>query len=115
MLLLKQSKRVLIPLYGNEVAPRFDLATEAMIAEADESGKNRKENIVVLTKSSAEQLCQLILAEKVDAVICSGIEDEHYQYLKWKRVLVIDSVIGLWRKALDRYFGQTLKQGDILK
>ena len=106
-------KKALIPLHGNDVAPRFDLAAEALIAVGDEAGKKWKERIVVLSQSSSEQLCQLILTEGVDAVICGGIEEEHYQYLTWKRVQVFDSVIGPWEKALERFYQGRLQSGDI--
>ena len=105
-------KRILIPLYGDEVAPRFDLATEVVIAGPDnDSGKAR---IVLLTHASAEQLCHLILTEKVDTVLCNGIEEEYYQYLTWKKVRVIDAVIGTWQGVLERFKRHQLKSGDII-
>jgi predicted Fe-Mo cluster-binding NifX family protein len=107
-------QKIIIPIYGSDVAPRFDLATEVVITEFDDSRENRQEKIVVLSQASAEQLCHLILTEAVSVVICSGIEEEYYQYLTWKRVQVIDSVIGSWRLALERFFKQRLEPGDIL-
>ena len=107
-------QKIIIPIYGNDVAPRFDLATEVVITELDDSRENRQEKTVVLSQSSAEQLCHLILTEAVSVVICSGIEEEYYQYLTWKRVQVIDSVIGSWRLALERFFKKSLESGDIL-
>jgi len=107
-------KNILIPLFGNDVAPRFDLATEVLIAVVDEAGQNREEKIVVLSQPSSEKLCHLILTEGVDTVICSGIEDEHYQYLTWKRIRVFDSVIGSWASALERFYEDKLQSGDIL-
>ena len=106
--------KTLIPLYGTDVAPRFDLATEVLIAVNDETQKKREDKIVVLSQSSSEQLCHLVLAEGVDAVICSGIEEEYYQYLTWKRVQVFDSVIGPWETALKRFYQGSLQPGDIL-
>lgn len=107
-------KKTLIPIYGNDVAPRFDLATEVLIAVGDETRKKREEKVVVISQASSEQLCHLVLTEGVDAVICSGIEEEYYQYLKWKRIQVIDSVIGPWKSALDRFHRGRLQPGDIL-
>jgi len=108
------SKRILIPLYGNDVAPRFDLATEVVITTVDHHSKSREEKIVVLSQASAEQLCHLILTEGVDIVICSGIEEEYYQYLTWKKVQVVDSVIGPWQAVLERFSKYKLKPGDII-
>jgi predicted Fe-Mo cluster-binding NifX family protein len=108
-------KKLLIPLLGNEVAPRFDLATEAMIVSFDTDRKRSDERLVVLPKASAEELCQLILSERIQVVICGGIEDEYYQYLKWKHVEVLDSVIGSTEAVLDRYLKESLRSGDILR
>jgi len=106
------NQNVLIPLYGKEVAPRFDLAPEALIVSLDEKG-NQRERIVMLPQASAEKLCHLILTENVDTVICGGIEDEYYQYLIWKKVNVLDSVIGPYDIVLKRFANGLLKFGDI--
>jgi len=106
--------KILIPLYGNDVAPRFDLATEALITLGDGSPEKGKEKIIVLTQSSAEKLCHLILTEEIETVICSGIEDEYYQYLTWKKIRVLDSVIGPWELVLRRFYEGQLQAGDIV-
>jgi len=108
------ANKILIPLYGNDIAPRFDLATEVLITDLDENSENREEKIVVLPQASAEQLCSLVITEEVDVVVCSGIEEEYYQYLTWKRVRVLDSVIGPRESVLERFYKGRLKSGDIL-
>lgn len=105
-------QKILIPLHGNEVAPRFDLATEVVITRPDKNGEEAR--IVVLSQASAEQLCHLILTEKIDVVICNGIEEEYYQYLTWKKVQVLDSVIGPWPAVIERFSMHRLKPGDII-
>jgi len=107
--------RILIPLYKGEVAPRFDLALEALIVSCGEEGPGAEERVVVLPHASAEEMCNLILTEKVDTVICGGIAEEHYQYLLWKKVRVLDSVIGPYDVALKRFLEGRLKQGEILE
>ena len=108
------STKILIPLYENEVAPRFDLATEVLIvSEIGKTGSGDK-RMMVLPRASADQLCHLIITEGIKTVICSGIEDDYYQYLTWKRIEVIDSVVGPSQSALKRYVEGTLKPGDIL-
>lgn len=106
--------KILIPLNESDVAPRFDLATEALIVtDLDRPGKTRKK-MVVLPSASAEKLCQLIIAEGVQAVVCSGIEEDYFQYLTWKKIHVIDSVIGSSQLALERFMAGRLKAGDVL-
>jgi len=108
------SKKILIPLYENDVAPRFDLATEVLIVIDPGKAGSAEKRMVVLPGASADQLCHLIITENIQTVICSGIEDDYYQYLTWKRIKVIDSVVGSSDSALKRYFEGKLKPGDIL-
>jgi len=112
--MVHNTKKILIPLHSNDVAPRFDLATEVLITARDKNIAGGGEKIVVLSQASAEKLCHLILTEEIDVVICSGIEEEYYQYLTWKKVQVIDSVIGSWESVLNRFYEGTLRAGDIL-
>lgn len=106
-------KRIIIPITGDDVAPRFDLATEVQIVTISNEGIEES-NTVVLPQASAEKLCHMIVADNAKIVICGGIEDEFYQYLIWKRVQVFDSVIGPWKQSLARYLNDSLSPGDIL-
>ena len=56
----------------------------------------------------------MALEEKVRTVICSGIDEEFWQYLRWKRIEVIDNVIGPVEEALRRHAAGMLRSGDIL-
>lgn len=107
-------KKILMPISGDDVAPRFDLATEVLIIIVSKTDEIEEERTVVLPRASAEKLCHLILTEHIHDVICGGIEDEFYQFLRWKQVTVFDSVIGTWQDAFDRYMDKTLSSGDIL-
>ncbi|HAA05281.1 MAG TPA: dinitrogenase iron-molybdenum cofactor biosynthesis protein [Syntrophobacteraceae bacterium] len=108
------ARKILICLHGNEVTPRFDLATEVLIAFVGDDGKVQGEKVVVLPKASAEMICHMVLTESIQVVICGGIEEEYYQYLSWKRVQVLDSVIGNYREALERYAEGRLQAGDVV-
>ena len=109
-----RNKRVLIPLFKNEVAPRFDLASEAMITEVGEDGVVGRTEDFLLPHAGAEGLCDLILRKDVDVVVCGGIEEEYYHYLRWRRVEVLDNVAGLARDAMTRLALGQLKGGEIL-
>jgi len=93
-------KKLLIPLFEDQIAPRFDLATEVSIVTIGSDDHIIEKRTVVLPRASAEDLCHLILMEKIDTVICGGIEDEYYQFLKWKKVSVLDSVMGSCDEAI---------------
>lgn len=86
-------KKVLIPLYNNEVAPRFDLATDVLTVDYDEDG-NKTESVIVLPQASSEDLCALATSGNADVVVCGGIGEEYYQYLIWKGITVLDDVTG---------------------
>lgn len=109
------SEKLLITIYGNDVSPRFDLTTEVLILSVDKDSGLKEEKIVVLPQSSSEQLCNLIIKEDIRTVICGGIEDEYFQYLKWKKVDVLDSVIGPYQQVLDRFVKGSIRPGDIIR
>lgn len=105
---------LLIPLYRDEIAPRFDLAGEVLLVTLDAQGAETARSGVVLAHASSEDLCRMALEEKVRAVICNGIDEEFWQYLRWKRIEVIDNVMGPVDEALRRFSAGVLRPGDIL-
>ncbi|MDO9084013.1 MAG: NifB/NifX family molybdenum-iron cluster-binding protein [Humidesulfovibrio sp.] len=107
-------KKILVTLYRDEVAPRFDLCSEVLLVTVDATGHEVRRQDLVLAHSSADDLCDLILDREVAAVITGGIEEEHYHYLRWKRVEVIDAVAGLAGEALAQYLKGELSAGAIL-
>ncbi|NDV22330.1 dinitrogenase iron-molybdenum cofactor biosynthesis protein [Desulfovibrio sp. JC022] len=107
------SHKIMIPLLNDEVAPRFDLATDVLLAKIKSNGEI-SERIIVLPQSSADDLCALATSDHTDAVVCGGIDDEHYQYLKWKGIEVLDDVIGPVQKAIQAYKDGKLSCGDNL-
>jgi predicted Fe-Mo cluster-binding NifX family protein len=107
-------KKVLICLHGNDVAPRFDLTTEVFIASVGPENRIEDENTMVLPRASAEELCHMILTAHIQTVICGGIEEEYYQYLIWKRITVLDSVIGACDRVLQVFTSGSLRSGAIL-
>ena len=111
---MNTTMKILIPLHEDEVAPRFDLATDVLIVSSSDIDEPEKHRVVVLPRASADQICNLALTEKIQVVICGGIEDTYYRYLVWKGIEVIDSVIGHYRSALSQYIKGTLQPGTIL-
>jgi hypothetical protein len=107
------ASRVLIVLYEDDVAPRFDLAMGVLIAEVSSDGAILDQRTLVLPQASAEDLCRLILTEQISTLICGGIEQEYYDYLVWKHVAVIDSVIGPYEWALRKWLDHDLVPGEI--
>lgn len=103
--------KISIPLYHEEVAPRFDMATEVLILS---KGDITEKKNIILPRSSADELCHLMLSEHTNALICGAIEEEYYQFLKWKKIDIYDSIAGDWSRAFHLWNKNTLKPGDIL-
>jgi len=47
-------------------------------------------------------------------VVCGGIEKRFYDYLTWKKVLVLDSVMGPLENVLKRLSTHSLAAGAVL-
>lgn len=109
-----RSQEILVPLLGDAVAPRFDLATEVLIARSRKGRLSGEPRVVVLPGPSADQLCSLVLSKGITCVVCGGIEDAHYQYLTWKKVQVVDRVIGSWKAVLRRLLARELRSGMVV-
>ena len=106
--------KILITIIGEDVAPRFDLTTEVLVANAENGQLYGKTRTLLLPRPSTEELCSLILKENVTVVVCGGIEEEHYNYLQWKKITVIDGIIGPYGPAMKLCLTGDLKAGTIL-
>ena len=112
----RSTEKVLVALSGVDVCPRFDLTAEVLIARVLPDGKVEARRTVVLPHPSAEDLCHLAIADGVTAVICGGIEDEFHEYLTWKKVRVLDSVMGPSEIALERFAaGELQPEANLLR
>jgi hypothetical protein len=107
-------QKLLIPIQGDFIAPRFDLATEILIVHFKNGETAGEPKIIILERPSDEALSQMAVEENITDVVCGGIEDVHYRFLVWKKVAVLDAVIGSWQTALDKVLDGTLRQGEIL-
>ena len=106
--------KILITIQTNEVAPRFDQTSEILITETQGEKITGEPRIILLPGTSGEDICSLATKENIALVICGGIEETHYQYLKWKKIKVIDGVIGPYEQALNFALANNLKPGAIL-
>ncbi len=106
--------KLLVVVEGRQVAPRFDLALEALIVGRF-GGSPVDERDILLPGPSADELCGLILKEGVGCVICGGIEEAHYQYLRWKKIEVLDRVIGAVKDVLPLALAGDLRAGAVVR
>ena len=106
--------KIMITTCGDFVTPRFDLSSEVIIATYYDQQLMEEPRPLILAEVSAEILCELALKEKVAIVVCGGIEEQHYQFLTWKKITVIDAVIGPYTDVLQLVVDNTLEPGTIL-
>jgi predicted Fe-Mo cluster-binding NifX family protein len=106
--------KILITAQGDFVAQRFDLTAEVVLATVDNSELVGKPRTIIMDRPSPEDLSNMIMEENISVVICGGIEDRHYQFLTWKKIRVIDYVIGDHETALKKFLAGKLQPGDLL-
>ncbi len=107
--------KILVTLQNNNIAPRFDLTTEVLIAKISRGKISGAPRTILLPGPSSDELCSLAIKEEVTLVICGGIEDSHFQYLVWKKIDVIDRVIGSAEEALVLAITKNLLPGAIIR
>jgi len=107
--------KILLTLRDNDIAPRFDLSTEVLIVESDGMTVVGRPRNILLPGPSGDELCSLIIKEGVTLVVCGGIEEAHFEYLAWKKIAVIDKVIGPTNEVLQLAASGRLKPGMIVR
>jgi predicted Fe-Mo cluster-binding NifX family protein len=107
--------KILVTLQNNDIAPRFDLATEVLIAKISRGRISGEPRTVLLPGAGSDALCSLIIKEEASLVICGGIEEAHFQYLAWKKIEVIDRVIGPASEAVALAAAKQLRPGQIVR
>jgi len=106
--------KIMITTSGDFVSRRFDLSSEVIIATCYDRQLLEEPRSIILSDVSAEIICDLALKENVTIVICGGIEELHYQFMTWKKITVIDAVVGPHADVLKSVIKNTLKPGTIL-
>ncbi len=106
--------KIMITARGDFVSPRFDLSSEVIVATCYDQQLMEEPRSLILAEVSAEIICDLALKEKVATVVCGGIEEEHYKFLTWKKIKVIDAVVGPYADVLRLAMDNNLEAGIIL-
>ena len=107
-------RKLLIPIQGDVVAPRFDLATEILFAHFTDGQLIGEPKIMIMERPSEESLCQMAVEENITDFVCGGIEEVHYKFLVWKKVRALDRVIGQWRKVMEKVIDGNLNSGEVV-
>ncbi len=107
-------QKLMVLIQGDFVAPRFDLATEVLIVRFEKGKVIGEPKMIIMERSSDEDLCQMAVEENITNIVCGGIEEVHFNFLVWKKVAILDTIIGSWRAAVEKVIAGTLQQGEIL-
>ncbi len=107
--------KILITIRGDYVAPRFDLCAEVMVAACYDQQLLDEPRAIILEHMSAEVICDLALKENISMLVCGGIEEQHYQFLTWKGIQVIDGVIGHHDTVLKEAVEGVLRPHTVFK
>jgi len=94
-------RKLLIPIQGDFVAPRFDLASELIMTHYRGGELLDELRTIIMERPSAEDLCQMVVESHITDVVCGAIEESHYNFLAWKRIMIFDGIIGDWQTAMD--------------
>lgn len=105
--------KTLVTLDLDHVSSRFDLTAEAWLGRIEDDAQAEGKTLV-LSSASADELCKLVLTEKVGRVVCGAIEDKYFDYLQWKGVEVFDSVVGNLDAVLEALSSGALESGAVL-
>jgi len=106
--------KIMITIRGDFVSPRFDLSSEVIVATYYDGQLLEEPHSIIISDVSAEKICDLALKEKVALVICGGIEDQHFQFLKWKKITIIDAIVGPYADVLQLVMNNVFEPGTIL-
>ncbi len=106
--------KIMMTIRGDFISPRFDMSLEVIIATCYDRQLLEEPHSLILSEVSAELICDLVLKEKIGIVVCGGIEEEHYQFLIWRKIMVFDAVIGPHAEVLRLVMDNSLKSGTIL-
>ncbi len=106
--------KILIPVTREYIAPRFDTATEALISLYYDGELIEGPRSILIAEPSADAFCDIAIKERITTVICCGIEEEHFLFLQWRKIEVIDGIIGPWQQALQQAIAKKLAADTII-
>lgn len=93
---------VAIPVFGDEVSPRFGYTTE-MILAVIESGKVCSKQKLIVTGQGGMQVYSLLLSLRPQTLICGGIHRRWQRMLEHENIKVLWGVVGRVDDALNSF------------
>lgn len=105
--------KVAIPRMGESVAPCFEYCTTMAIYTVDENGGMDQLDFPLMSRDPFDRV-RLLRDQKVDAVICAGMQENYEDLLQASGFTVISWVSGYVEDLLKMFLGGGLKSGTEL-
>lgn len=105
--------RVAIPLFGDEVSPRFGCSTQFLLATLD-GNRVQNEELEDVGHLAPWQFADYLASRQVAAVICGGVHRHFQDELERRGMEVIWGVIGPAADALVAMASGTLRRDQFL-
>lgn len=105
--------KVAIPRMGESVAPCFEYCTTMAIYTVDESGKTDQLDFPLLSRDPFDRV-RLLRDQKVDAVVCAGMQENYEDLLQASGFTVISWVSGYVEDLLNLFLRGELESGTEL-
>ena len=105
---------IAVPVYGDEVAPRFGEAAELMVAQTREGQIHSMRRILLETREEGK-IWSLVLSLRPHAVICGGIRRSLQRLLEREHIAVFWGVIGHAEDALNLYLAGRLRSDQFVR
>jgi predicted Fe-Mo cluster-binding NifX family protein len=104
---------VAVPLFRNEVSPRFGHATEVALAQV-ENGEVGEVRRIALPGRGGRQVYATLVSMKPAVVICGGIHQSWQGMIEMQGITVIWGVIGEAEDAIRSYAAGSLRNNQFV-
>ncbi|MBW2297798.1 MAG: hypothetical protein JRF32_09350 [Deltaproteobacteria bacterium] len=105
--------KLAIPVFHTKISPRFDQAQGFVLLETENAGVVSRENLSTKGWTVIEKMRQL-LEQRVDTLICGGIDRSSLQYLSFNGINVYSWVTGEVEGAVACFLDNRMRPGIIL-
>lgn len=107
--------RIAIPLFGDEVSPRFGCATRFLLVDVEARRPMRREvKDLVALGSPPGQLAAFLQSLAVNKVVCGGLHARFRRELEALGIEVIWGVIGAAEEAVSAFVSGRLERDQFL-
>lgn len=105
--------RVAIPLFGEEVSPRFGCATQFLVATI-QGDSAPEEEVKDVSRLAPWQFAEFLASVGVAKVICGGVHRRFQEELEHRGIEVVWGVIGPAALALAAFLDGTLRRDQFV-